>query len=47
MKGYGKWENWNGTATDGLLINFDDSLEPTEQEGQKTVNTSWSFLEDK
>lgn len=26
MEGYGKWENWNGAATDGLLINSDDSL---------------------
>ena len=22
MEGYGKWENWKGTATDGHLIRF-------------------------
>lgn len=22
MGGYGKWENWKGTAADGLLIRF-------------------------
>lgn len=43
----GKWENWNGTATEGILISFDDSLQPTEQEGQKTVYTSGGFLDDK
>lgn len=47
MEGYGKWENWNGAATDGLLINSDDSLQPTEQEGQKIVDSSGSFLADK